>query len=116
MRLINADDFIKEINNRCESAIKWGINAIADHNEEIKIRAEQAIATFCEASLTAKKMPTIDAEPVKHGKLLRTEAYPHKLYCGECFNTLIPNDEAVEQNWMLKPRYCMYCGAKLDEE
>lgn len=64
MRLINADDFIKEINNRCEAAIKWGINAIADHNEEIKIRAEQAVATFCEASLTAKKMPTIDAVEV----------------------------------------------------
>ena len=58
----------------------------------------------------------IGAEPVKHGKLMRTEAYPHKLYCGECYNTLIPNDEAVEQNWMLKPKYCMYCGAKLDEE
>lgn len=64
MRLIDADEFIKEINNRCESAIKWGINAIADHNDEIKVRAEQAIATFCEASLTAKKMPTIDAVEV----------------------------------------------------
>lgn len=64
MRLIDADELIKEINNRCESAIKWGKNAIADHNEEIKIRAEQTIATFCEASLTAKKMPTIDAVEV----------------------------------------------------
>lgn len=64
MRLIDADEFIKEINNRCESAIKWGINAIADHNDEIKVRAEQTIATFCEASLMAKKMPTIDAEPI----------------------------------------------------
>lgn len=63
-RLIDVEEFIKEINNRCESAIKWGTNAIADHNEEIRIRAEQAVATFCEASLTAKKMPTIDAVEV----------------------------------------------------
>lgn len=63
-----------------------------------------------------KEAPTIDAEPVRHGKLMRTEAYPHKLYCGECYNTLIPNDEAVEQNWMLKPKYCMYCGARFEEE
>jgi len=63
-----------------------------------------------------KEAPTIAAAEVRHGKLLRTEAYPHKLYCGECYNTLIPNDEAVEQNWMLKPKYCMYCGAKLDKE
>lgn len=62
-----------------------------------------------------RRLTTEDAEPIRHGKLMRTEAYPHKLYCGECYNTLIPNDEAVEQNWMLKPRYCMYCGAKLDE-
>lgn len=62
-----------------------------------------------------REAPTIEAEPIRHAKLMRTEAYPHKLYCGECFNTLIPNDEAVEQNWTLKLRYCMYCGAKLDE-
>ena len=35
-----------------------------------------------------KEAPTIDAEPIRHGKLMRTEAYPHKLYCGECYITL----------------------------
>ena len=58
-RLIDEDAFVIEINERIDSAIKWGVNAIADHDEEIKTRAEQAVATFCEASLTAKKMPTI---------------------------------------------------------
>lgn len=29
--------------------------------DEIRLRAEQAVATFWEASLTAKKMPTIIA-------------------------------------------------------
>lgn len=59
--------------------------------------------------------PTIDAEPVKHGKLMRTEAYPHRLYCSECFKTLIPNEEiCFEKNEF--PKYCMWCGAKLDEE
>lgn len=64
MRLIDADAFISEMNNRIEAAIKWGVNAIADRCDDIKLRAEQAVATFCEASLTAKKMPTIDAVPV----------------------------------------------------
>ena len=64
MRLIDADAFVKEINDRIEAAIKWGTNAIADRNEEMRTRAEQAVATFCEASLTAKNMPTIDAVPV----------------------------------------------------
>lgn len=58
-RLIDADALIDELNSRIEAAIKWGVNAIADRDAEIKLRAEQAVATFCEASLTVKKMPTI---------------------------------------------------------
>lgn len=58
-RLIDEDVFIREINERIDAAIKWGTNAIADREDEIRLRAEQAVATFCEASLTAKKMPTI---------------------------------------------------------
>ena len=109
MRLIDADEFIKEINNRCESAIKWGINGIADHNEEIKIRAEQAIATFCEASLTAKKMPTIDAEPVRHGKWIVCKGSNGKDYrkCSECLHT-------QEITGLLN--YCPVCGARMDAE
>ena len=64
MRLIDADALLGEINERIEAAIKWGVNAIADGDKEIKPRAEQAVATFCEASLTVKKMPTIDAVEV----------------------------------------------------
>ena len=58
-RLIDEDAFIREINNRIDAAIKWGTNAIADRENEIRLRAEQAVATFCEASLTARKMPII---------------------------------------------------------
>ena len=58
-RLIDADELIKEINKRIDAAIKWGVNAIADRDEEIKLRAEQAVATFCEASLTTKELPTV---------------------------------------------------------
>lgn len=65
MRLIDVDALIDEINKRIDNAIKWGVNAIADRDEEIKLRAEQAVATFCEASLTAKKMPTIEPEWAK---------------------------------------------------
>ena len=64
MRLIDADALIGEINKRIDAAIKWGVNAIADGDKEIKLRAEQAVATFCEASLTAKKLPAIDAVEV----------------------------------------------------
>ena len=64
VRLIDCNAYIDEINERIDASIKWGCNAIADGNSEIKLRAEQAVATFCEASLTAKKMPAIDAVEV----------------------------------------------------
>ena len=54
---ISLDAAIDEINDRITSAINWG--SIAD-DEEIKIRAEQAIATFCEASLTIKKLQSLN--------------------------------------------------------
>ena len=107
MRLIDANEFIKEINNRCESAIKWGINAIADHNEEIRIRAEQAVATFCEASLTAKKMPTIDAEPIvrcKDCKFNYANQIPSGDGCQLCVELPISKDF-----------FCAY-GERMDEE
>lgn len=56
---------------------------------------------------------TID--PVKHGKWLTTEAFPHHIYCSECSKTYIPNDRW--QIWVdgdLPRDYCPHCGAKMD--
>lgn len=104
MRLIDGDRLEDVIEDEC-------FNYVSDSDFNVGIQNGLLLARDF-----VQEAPTIEAEPVKHGKLMRTEAYPHKLYCGECYNTLIPNDEAVEQNWMLKPKYCMYCGAKLDME
>lgn len=75
-RLIDADLFVAEIKERITNAIQWGKNAT---KEEIKIRAEQAVATFSEALLTARKMPTVDAEPVVRCKNCKYFLYD-KLY------------------------------------
>ena len=110
MRLIDADAFIAEINKRIESAIKWGCNAIADRDAEIKTRAEQAVATFCEASLTAKNMPVIDAEPVRHGHWVEDKERPWRWICSECY-TYMSNE--IDRN--MDMNYCPNCGAKMDE-
>lgn len=60
------------------------------------------------------RAPDIEAEPVRHAKLLITEAYPHRVYCGDCYRTLIPNEEYCFEIG-LYPSYCMWCGAKLDD-
>lgn len=109
-RLISVDAFIAEMNDRIENAIKWGVNAIADRNDEIKLRAEQAVATFCEASLTAKKMPTVEAEPVRHGRWLFNPRDAIEMMftlpkCSEC------GAESSDGG-----NYCPNCGAKMEEE
>lgn len=55
-RLIDADAYHKEIRERYESAREWYKGANTD---DIKARAESALITFTECSLTLRKMPTI---------------------------------------------------------
>ena len=64
IRLIDADAYAKEMEDRYNSAINWGKRAVASHDDEMRIRAEQASFSFVEAAMTAKKMPTIDAVEV----------------------------------------------------
>lgn len=73
------------------------------------------------------RFPTVDAEPVKHGRWIRAEAkgYPVKCpsiwYCSECGEKIKYNDtlgryqktkKTVSQ---VNPR-CRKCGTKMDEE
>lgn len=82
--------------------------------ENIKASVPPYLPNAGEALDTVIKA-AVDAEPVKHGHLCSTDAYPHHLYCSECYKTLIPNEDiCFEKNEF--PKYCMWCGAKLDEE
>ena len=45
---------------------------------------------------------------------LKTEAYPHHVYCANCFATAIPN-EKYWTRWGLKYKYCPNCGVKMNE-
>ena len=46
---------------------------------------------------------------------LVTDAYPHRVYCSVCYKTNVPNEE-----WLYEkndyPKYCMWCGAKMESE
>ena len=54
-----------------------------------------------------------EAEPTKHGRWRRTEAYPHKIYCSECYATFIRNDELLRLE-DIPHDYCPCCGARMD--
>ena len=121
-RYIDADAYILEINDRIKEAHKWGNDAIIRNDEEIKLRAEQAIATFCEASLTAKKMPTADVQPVVHGKWVeKHHAYSDEenpieewqsCKCSECGRY----DTRPYLYYFSEPRFCSWCGADMRGE
>lgn len=52
-----------------------------------------------------EKMPTVDAEPVRHGHWIRDDNGTYS--CSEC-QSWVPN----EQHYYA--RYCLFCGAKMD--
>lgn len=60
-----------------------------------------SVKTYVKCSIQSQ--PTIDAEPVRHGKWAVTHIYIKCSECGESF-PLIPQN------------YCPNCGARIDEE
>ena len=60
------------------------------------------------------ELPAYDVAEVKRGRWLITDAYPHKVYCSECYATLIPNVEWFK-TYEIASNYCPNCGAKMDE-
>lgn len=53
-----------------------------------------------------KNVPTIEAEPVKHGRWKRIDGQPHIMECLECGSLSVEN----------RYNYCPSCGAKMDAE
>lgn len=61
-----------------------------------------------------RKLPSIEPER-KAGHWIRGEAYPHHIYCSECYKTFIPNDEfRVWANGDIPRKYCPECGAPME--
>ena len=48
-------------------------------------------------------------------KWLRTDAYPHRIYCSVCYKTYIRNDELLER-LDFPMNYCPNCGAEMERE
>lgn len=95
-RLIDADKLIE----LC--------NIMADKCDGIGKSIWEQFATTVEWS------PTVDAEPVRHGHWCVTQAYPHTVYCSECFQRFAQAHWAVWEDGSLPRDYCPHCGAKMD--
>ena len=87
MKLIDADALIKTINE-----------------EKIKFNAD--------VNYTILNAPTIDAEPIRHGKWTITECFDVKdMTCSSC-GWLYEYHAGMEEEW----NYCPNCGARMEME
>ena len=61
-----------------------------------------------------------DVAAVRHGKWLKTDAYPHKVYCSLCYKTYVTNEEIIAgmswsyPSYCTEAEYCPHCGARMD--
>lgn len=67
-----------------------------------------------EAAL-ALAIKALKAEPIRHGHWCVTQAYPHTVYCSECFKRFAQAHWQVWEDGSLPRNYCPNCGAKMDE-
>lgn len=95
MRLIDADDAIKEIKHGLESL--WYASDIKRYEEGV----EFAISRL-------EDMETIDAEPVKHGKWEVGCAGKIRI-CSSCKESFDDTCNFIERDW----HYCPNCGADM---
>lgn len=68
----------------------------------------------------ADAIEAMQAQMPKRGEWKTTDAFPHRVYCSNCFRTYVPSDRW--QIWVDKPgegglerNYCPSCGAKMME-
>lgn len=88
MRLIDADRVLYFLEN------------------EVKRCADGRVSGLVQAHIIVDDMPTVDAEPVRHGRWEKSIATFHKK-CSNCGSVLhMPRER----------RYCSECGAKMDAE
>ena len=60
-----------------------------------------------------KNRPTVDAEPIRHGRWIQIKTVPSYHYCSRC---RVPQKMEKSCNIYVHIHYCPYCGAKIDAE
>ena len=92
---------------------------MADYIDREKIfsiwRSMPAPASVTSLAAAISQTPAADVAPVRHGRWMTTDAYPHHLYCSVCYKTYAKNAKWVNE-LDLPTNYCPNCGALMREE
>lgn len=89
---------------------------MADYIDREKIfsiwRSMPAPASVTSLAAAISQTPAADVAPVRHGRWLTTDAYPHHLYCSVCYKTYAKNAKWVNE-LDLPTNFCPNCGAQM---
>ena len=61
------------------------------------------------------EFPPADVVERKKGKWKETEAFPHWLYCDQCYKRIVPNSEWIKE-YNIPTNFCPNCGADMRKE
>lgn len=82
----------------------------AAHNEELNLEMNEDTAIKVGAALL--RMCGVEVDRPK-GQWLITDAYPHKVYCSNCFKTYAQADWEVWKDGSLPRDFCPSCSADM---
>lgn len=123
-------DIFLSFKNKEQTAFCNVIKTTADGNIlTIKNKADDIITINAENINYAIFKPVIESREnqpengtaEKKGKWLKTDAYPHHVYCSECYKTYVTNEEIIqgrgwERVYCTEAEFCPHCGVKMETE
>lgn len=68
----------------------------------------------CKVARFIDAIPAADVVEVRHGRWCVTDAYPHNVYCSQCYKIFAQEHWEIWQDGSLPRDYCPSCGAKMD--
>lgn len=93
---------------------EWAYRELYGFTPEIEEQMRQEYkASFRGGKVPPVQVPRVSCGLIIHGRWLRTDAYPHRIYCSVCFATFIRNDEFPHLE-DIPHNYCPNCGARMD--
>lgn len=113
MRLVDADALIKDIAESIRLADEWEKES---HEKKDKNGLKYAIDTrrsLLSMIFRVKEAPTIDAEPVRHGRWIPRVAY-EELSIAYCDYACSECGREITKRVLCVPPRCENCGAKMD--
>lgn len=77
--------------DRCAVMAEMQASINAAHEDDT-VQADLIADAFETMQDLVFAFPAADVQPVRRGRWLKTDAFPHRVYCSECYKTYVPND------------------------